>query len=358
MPAIWLIDAYRAGERGQVRALAESLARLPGWTLRTLSLEYRTAVVWPHVFGTSSLSGITASTAAQLHAPWPDLVITCGVRNEPVCRWLRRQSSGQTRYVHVGRPWGPLHQFDLVITTPQYRVADAPNVLNNALTLHQLDASRLARAAATAQARYADLGGPYIAVNLGGNSGPFTLGPKAARRLAQQASALAESRGASLLISTSARTPAAAIDALAGSLTVPHSLYRWKPNDADNPYVGILGLASEIIVTADSIAMLSEACATGKPVHMFDLGGMRQEDPAAVEIDTRIAATLYGILLRFFWKRLSRDITLVHKMLQANGLAHWLCDRSSAGVACSELPRTVDAVQRLVGDTAAAVDVD
>ena len=41
----------------------------------------------------------------------------------------------------------------------------------------------------------------------------------------------------------------------------------------ENPYFGILGLADNIVVTADSVNMISEACATGKPVYVYDLPG-------------------------------------------------------------------------------------
>ena len=52
---------------------------------------------------------------------------------------------------------------------------------------------------------------------------------------------------------------------------VPHRLYRWRPDDPDNPYLGFLALADRIIVTSDSMSMLVEATATGKPVFVFDL---------------------------------------------------------------------------------------
>lgn len=40
----------------------------------------------------------------------------------------------------------------------------------------------------------------------------------------------------------------------------------------ENPYFGLLALADAIIVTSDSVSMVSEACATGKPVHVFNMG--------------------------------------------------------------------------------------
>ena len=46
-----------------------------------------------------------------------------------------------------------------------------------------------------------------------------------------------------------------------------------------NPYLGILAHADCFIVTGDSVNMVSEAIATGKPVHVFkDFGGSKKFD--------------------------------------------------------------------------------
>ncbi|MFB0950826.1 MAG: ELM1/GtrOC1 family putative glycosyltransferase, partial [Halioglobus sp.] len=189
-------------------------------------------------------------------------MISSGVRNEPICRWIRAQSGDRTRYVHVGRPWGALDSFDLVITTPQYRVPPHPNVLNNMLTLHSVTAPRLAQARIQWESTFADLPGPRFAVMVGGDSGPFTLGPQAAARLGAEASRVAKAHGGSLLVSTSSRTCSAAQDALQSAITVPSYFYRWPGEGLENPYEGILAWADHLIVTGDSIAMLSEALAT------------------------------------------------------------------------------------------------
>lgn len=346
MPVIWLIDAYRAGERGQVRALVDAL----GWPCETKVLSYRSHVFLPHVLGLTTLRGISAETAATLSPPWPDLVITCGVRNEPVCRWIRAQSGGRTRYVHVGRPWAGLDSFDLVITTPQYRVPSHPHVLNNMLTLHSVSAQRLQQARLEWGPTFAELPRPRFAVVVGGDSGPFTLGPKAAARLGREASQLAKAHGGSLLVSTSSRTNPAAVDALQGAITAPNYFYRWQSTDPANPYMGILAWADRLIVTGDSIAMLSEACATGKPVRMFDLGGMR--DPLdETDRDFRLGGALYTFMLRWLWRPLSRDITLVHSQLRESGCAAWLDEVLVAArvPAQTDLQRAVAAVHKLLG---------
>ena len=51
---------------------------------------------------------------------------------------------------------------------------------------------------------------------------------------------------------------------------MPH--YLWN-GEGDNPYFGLLGLADFIVVTADSVNMVSEAASTGKPVYVAALPG-------------------------------------------------------------------------------------
>ncbi len=349
MPVVWLIDAYRAGERGQVRALVDAL----GWPSEVRQLSYRHHVFLPHLLGQASLRGITPAAREGLQPPWPDLVISSGVRNEPVCRWIRARSGGRTRYVHVGRPWGPLESFDLVVTTPQYRIPVHPNVLQNQLTLHSVTPQRLADARAEWAVPFADLPRPLVTVLVGGNSGPFTLGPRAAARLAQQASELARALGGSLLVTTSARTDEAATRALRAGIEATHYFHAWRSGDAPNPYLGMLAWADRLVVTGDSIGMLSEACATGKPVYMFDLGGMREG--STERRDFRLGASLYTVLLRWFWRPLTRDLTLVHRGLRESGRAVWLgeaiADSGSPPPGQTDLQRAVAAVERLVGET-------
>jgi len=46
----------------------------------------------------------------------------------------------------------------------------------------------------------------------------------------------------------------------------------WSDEGA-NPYYGYLAHADALFVTADSVSMVSEAAATGKPVHILPLAG-------------------------------------------------------------------------------------
>lgn len=349
VPRVWVLTGYRAGERVQILALAEAL----GWPFDLKDVDYRPVASTLSLFRLRTRQGIHRPGSARLKPPWPDLVISAGMRNEPVCRWIREQSGGRTRLVHIGRPWVPLEELDLVITTPQYRLPDRPNVLQNSLTMHGVTMDRLQAEAARWAPRFQHLPRPWIIVIVGGSSGPYTFGRKAARRLAAQATEFAEARGGSLLVTTSARTAPAALQELSRRIEAPVWFYHWQQDDLNNPYYAYLDLADELIVTADSISMLSEACATRKPVHMFDLGTGRHamsRVTASGANDVRLAAWLYRGLMRWGPLRLSRDITLVHDQLIREGRADWLGQSGSAGapLPLQDIDRAVARVRALL----------
>ncbi len=71
------------------------------------------------------------------------------------------------------------------------------------------------------------------------------------------------------LITSSRRTPAFGLDILA-THCANIDLTIWN-GEGKNPYFTYLGVADEILVTGDSISMISEACYLGKPVIIWRL---------------------------------------------------------------------------------------
>ena len=271
-PRIVLLHEGRAGDDRQLGNLAEALGRPYEAVPFRVSIG---RVVLDRVRDALGIGGPVPGGHAW-GPPWPDLVLATGGRAVSAAVRLRRLSGGRTRIVFLGRPWAPLGLFDLVITTPQYRLPAAANVVQNLLPLNAIPAERLAREAERVAPSVAELPRPHIAVLLGGTSGSYRLTPDAARDIARRASARAHALGGSLLVTSSPRTPAAALDAFAAALDAPARVYRWKPDDPDNPLAGYVGLAERLIVTGESASMLAEACRTGKAVEVVRLPRRRR----------------------------------------------------------------------------------
>ena len=336
-PLVWVIAGYRAGETTQLLALAEGL----GWPFEVKELRHRRWDFVPGLLRRISLAGIEKAARDEIRPPWPDVVLSAGMRNEPLARWIKKRAGEKCLLVNVGRPWAGFDHFDLVITTPQYRLPERHNILQNIGTMHLVGDRALASAARRWKPEFEHLTGPCIGVLIGGHSGPYTLGPAAARRLALAAGRLAREMEGSVLATTSSRTSAAATEAFAGALDCPHFLYRWSPDSADNPYYAILASADLLIVTSDTVSMISEAVGTSKPVFIFDLDG---------DEDFRLGAVLYRLLMRFGHRRLTRDLGLFHRRLTETGRTAWLGQPRPAvsPEPLDDLTRAVARVQALV----------
>ena len=70
-------------------------------------------------------------------------------------------------------------------------------------------------------------------------------------------------------MTASRRTEPEVVDALKSRL--PRAWF-WD-GTGPNPYIGMLALARRIVVTEDSVSMISEAISTGKPVYLARMAG-------------------------------------------------------------------------------------
>ena len=359
---VWCLLGKKAGDNTQVRALSAEL----GYGCVEKNIAARAGELLVHLGPAATLAGIRLEASSPLQAPGPDLVITAGRRNEPVALWIRKQSGGRTRLVHIGRPWAPLSSWDLLITTPQYFLPEQPNVLHNTLPLHRACGDELDSAGRALLPRIGHLPRPRIAVLAGGDSGRFVMTADKGGRLGALASRLAEAAGGSLLVTDSPRTPRDAGDAMQSRLRGPHFCYRWT-DGSDNPYRGFLALADAFVVTGESMSMLGEAADTGRPLFIFDMGD--GDTPWwRLAHGWRYKPLSHRCAMRFGPRRMRRDIGRIQDALVESGRARWLdpatldtaagslqqVDDAAAkevergGVAVAELRRSAEAVRRLV----------
>ncbi|MFL5238679.1 MAG: ELM1/GtrOC1 family putative glycosyltransferase [Rhizomicrobium sp.] len=297
---IWALLGARAGDNDQVIAVAELL----GLPFEIKQLEYNhLRRLGPRLLGRSLASLARRSRQIIAGEPAPDLTISVGHRSVPVARALRHRSHGHTRSIHIGFPRVSPGIFDLLITTPQYPVPDHPNVLRipyaftraATTSLNPLDGEK--SVALPAPRRLLIVGGPNLYWRI---DEPLLLQTLAAM--------LDEGRkqNGSVLVTTSPRTPAPLQRALANMLEgadVPTLLT--GPGGAPT-LAQLLAAADSIRVTADSVAMVSDAIWTGKPVALVRIA-MSRLGRTVLGIMDRVRASrpVHPQDLRFFWRELA-----------------------------------------------------
>ncbi len=262
---IWVLDDPRAGTAAQAIGIAERL----GLPFRRIPLTWNwkahVAGLVPH----GSLMGVTAEFGfEEERAEPPTLVISAGRRSAPVALWLKSRFG--CKIVHCMSPGisGVLHRedFDLLVTPAHDKPMPAPNVMPVLGATHRVSPLVLTQAEIAWHERLAHLPHPRVALIVGGKVRSVGMPPALANMLGREVALLALGMGGSVMATTSRRTGDEASDALAEGLgPALHVLYRWG-EPGENPYLGYLATADAIVVTADSVSMISEACATEAPV--------------------------------------------------------------------------------------------
>ena len=203
-----------------------------------------------------------------LAPPWPRLIISIGRRSVPIALALKAMAKAYA--LHIQNPKVPKHRFDL-IAAPIHDGYTGDNVVNTFGAVHSVTAKRLASAAQSFAAKIDPLPRPRIAVLLGGESQALSFPPELAATFGAMLAQAARDSGGSLLVTPSRRTSADSLRALAATIAgVPH--FVWD-GTGDNPYYAFLASADAIVVTEDSVNMVTEAAGTGKPVYVQRLKG-------------------------------------------------------------------------------------
>ena len=257
--ASWILSENYAGLQAQGLGLAEraGLPSEPRVLTPRAPWRHIPAAFWPAPL---RVVGMQADTAPPL------LIGVGGVAASVGAAWRRRGHL----VVHVQHPRMDPGKFDLLVVNRHDRLTGA-NVVVTRTALHRVTPEMLARAAVEWAPRLVHLPRPLVAVLVGGSNGRFRLEAPEAAKLGGEIAAMMRRDRVGVMLTPSRRTAPAARAALAAAIC-PLGGMVWDMQ-GDNPYFGMLALADAIIVTVDSVSMVSEAVATAAPVMLAQLPG-------------------------------------------------------------------------------------
>jgi|SRR5579862_218368 len=264
-PVVWVLHDGKPGMASQALGLAEA----SGLPFAERRLAVRPPWAWlPPVLWLAPLRA-ASDKGARLRPPWPDLVIGCGRNAVRPALAIRRASGGCTLAAQVQDPRFGRAEFDLMFV-PEHDRLRGPSVVVTRGALHRVTPARLA----IERCRFAALEGlprPVLGVLIGGSNRAYRFELQRLADIADSIAAAVRQSGGSVLLTPSRRTGDRGLALLRQRLAgVPGMIW---DGAGDNPYYAFLALADALLVTADSISMVSEAAATGKPVHVIGLAG-------------------------------------------------------------------------------------
>ena len=264
-PSVWVLHDGKPGMASQALGLAEAA----GFAFIEKPLAVRRPWAWlPPQLWVAPLSAATHA-GQPLAPPWPDLVIGCGRNAARPALAIRRAGGGRTLAAQIQDPRVGRSEFDMLFVAEHDRLR-GPRIIVTRGAIHRVTAPLLAAERRRFPA-LDQLPRPILGVLIGGSNRAYRFGTRRLGEIADQVARVVRESGGSAVVTPSRRTGEAGLALLRQRLAgLPGAI--WDGSGA-NPYYAYLAIADALLVTADSVSMVSEAAATGKPVHILGPSG-------------------------------------------------------------------------------------
>ena len=261
----WVLTDGKAGDTAICFGVVEALGLEP----QLHKIAPRAPWSWATPFGPIDPREAPSRPGSPIAPPYPDLVIASGRRAVPYVRRIRAETKGRTFTVFMKDPYTGPGIADLV-WVPEHDQLIGPNVIKTPLTPHRVTQAKLAAARTLPLAALARLPSPRAAVLVGGNSVNHRFTAEDIATFSSRLELLANA-GVRLMGTPSRRTPPGLRDAVAAVIS-RHGGYFWD-EEGENPFIMLLALADTVVATSDSVGMVGEAAATGRPVLVYEPSG-------------------------------------------------------------------------------------
>lgn len=267
----WVITSGQAGTQNQALGLAEAIGEHMPLAISVKKVEipapwkHLPGGVWPDPFS------ILTSGGHLLRAPFPDLWVAAGRLTVPFTIAVKKQTP-KIFTVQLQNPHAPSSLFDMVIP-PEHDGLVGKNVYPMIGAPSRITQETINELSQNLQERFAHLHGPTAVVLIGGSNRVLKMTNQVVERLCENLK-MHSSEGIAMIISNSRRTKEEHWAYIRENLQSENVVFVDSVEKRnDQAYPGILGLADYILVTEDSVNMIGEAAASGKPVFRFGLDG-------------------------------------------------------------------------------------
>jgi len=253
----WVIHDGAAGNRRQAIALAEAL----GWSYEEKVINLGGLSKWfaPRLLPLIKRPFDAAFSQAMQNSP--AYAIGCGRQAALATRLMKQAGSFA---IQILNPRLPSHHWDVVIA-PTHDLVKGSNVISTVGSLHDVNSISLERWRKQSSV-LTGLESPRNLLLIGGPSRMARFNEGLIEVILSHLEYALATQGGSLIICGSRRTPRHIAEKIRQRFSDSNFPIWFNDSDGDNIYHAALAHADRIILTPDSVNMISEACATELPV--------------------------------------------------------------------------------------------
>ncbi len=209
--------------------------------------------------------------ACEITESYADIVISCGWSLTEINLWMKKENLAKSMVVM--KPANFSKKFDVVIAPRHDHLAPADNIFETDGALFRLDEQEMRRQGAKLATELGlSANGKRLGLLVGGDAARLIFDKPLFEAFMNEVRRAALFSGVMVLATTSRRTPGWADRCLKEIFSDPHCCPLLViANEANRPGVvaGIIALSDVILVSGESMSMVSEAVSSGKPVIVF-----------------------------------------------------------------------------------------
>lgn len=274
-PVAWLLDDQRIGNLNQLKAITYYLK--DKLDVREYEISFNHMISLPNMINFLLGTGIDIDPSNLSKKPAPYFILSAGRRSALAALKLKKIYP-DAKIIQIMRPNLPAKCFDFIITPKHDNYTNS--TIETTLTPNFINQDTLKKASGEWQKEFSDIKEPILAVIIGGDTKHNKVPDDTIIKLCNDLLKLKSKSGCHICITTSRRTSNSNIKYIKNILDGEASLYLWGLNSKRNPYLAMLSYSHSIMVSADSISMVSDGLATGKPIYILeeDFGNKKHHD--------------------------------------------------------------------------------
>lgn len=267
---VWLLLSEKKGGNSQIQGVANSLDA----GLQEKFVTYNNLVFLPNFIRQFlNLSDLTEDAKKALQKPYPDLIISAGRREAVIACILKNKAKKEGKDIKIVNLMSPgislINKFDLIFLPSHDNFLKRKNIIKYSINPVKVTENKLKTEKSNWEKELSSFKRPIITLIVGGSTKDNKFTDKMADKLGELTRKAASNLNASVFYTNSRRTPKSANNIILKYInSFKNHIYDSK-KDTKNPFFAYLEFADYIIITGETISMISEAIYTKKPVFVF-----------------------------------------------------------------------------------------
>ena len=253
----WILSDNLVGHEKQSISLAEKL-----------NINYKLIKIKKINFIKRNLSSFfNLEKKSFFKPPYPKIIISCGKSTAYYSKMIKQKAKNKIFSIFIQKPPINLSNFDVVIS-PKHDKCKGLNVIETQGALTKINSKYIKNI--NKKKAPSILKKKFVTVLIGGDSRHHKITKSILDKIIKSLQLIEEQKKIRIFILVSRRTGKKNYLYLKKNLVNKNFIFI-LPNSKKVSYLNAISFAKAIIVTSDSVSMVTEASSTGKPTYIIDI---------------------------------------------------------------------------------------